>query len=139
MSGSVADPGAITPIASRSGSTEAGRRAAAVDDPRPLVLDNAVPPLLGNDDTPTYDPGADLRWLLLRPWVLFGRLIQVIAQLGWLALGLAIQANSRDSRVQKRLARRILTTLANLGPCFIKVGQALSTRPDLVQIGRAHV
>jgi len=35
--------------------------------------------------------------------------------------------------VQQRLGQRIFTTLTNLGPCFIKVGQALSTRPDLVR------
>jgi predicted unusual protein kinase regulating ubiquinone biosynthesis (AarF/ABC1/UbiB family) len=57
----------------------------------------------------------------------------VIGQLGWLALGLAVQGNSRDPKVQHQLARRILTTLTGLGPCFIKVGQALSTRPDLVR------
>ena len=48
-------------------------------------------------------------------------------------LGLAVQGNSRDPKVQQQLARRILTTLSGLGPCFIKVGQALSTRPDLVR------
>jgi predicted unusual protein kinase regulating ubiquinone biosynthesis (AarF/ABC1/UbiB family) len=39
----------------------------------------------------------------------------------------------REQRVQRRLAQRILTSLSSLGPCFIKVGQALSTRPDLVR------
>ena len=50
-----------------------------------------------------------------------------------LVIVLAIQGNSDDAAVQQRLARRILTTLSDLGPCFIKVGQALSTRPDLVR------
>jgi len=44
-----------------------------------------------------------------------------------------VQGNSSDAAVQQRLAGRILRTLTNLGPCFIKVGQALSTRPDLVR------
>ena len=104
-----------------------------------------------------YNPGADLRWLLLRPWLLLSRLTVVLWQLLSLALVLVVQGNSRDPKVQKRLGQRIFTTLTNLGPCFIKVGQALSTRPDLVrrdwldqltqlqdnlpafQIGRAHV
>jgi predicted unusual protein kinase regulating ubiquinone biosynthesis (AarF/ABC1/UbiB family) len=71
--------------------------------------------------------------LLPRPWIWIQRLLQVGWQLGWLAVTVAAQANSSDPEVQKRLARRILTTLSNLGPCFIKVGQALSTRPDLVR------
>jgi predicted unusual protein kinase regulating ubiquinone biosynthesis (AarF/ABC1/UbiB family) len=61
------------------------------------------------------------------------RLLVVTWQIGWLALTLATQSNSRDAAVQQRLARRILSTLSELGPCFIKVGQALSTRPDLVR------
>ena len=82
---------------------------------------------------PRYDPGADLRWLLLRPWLLLSRLTVVLWQLLSLALVLVVQGNSRDPKVQKRLGQRIFTTLTNLGPCFIKVGQALSTRPDLVR------
>jgi predicted unusual protein kinase regulating ubiquinone biosynthesis (AarF/ABC1/UbiB family) len=82
---------------------------------------------------PRYDPGRDLRWLLLRPWVLVSRLLVVLWQLGSLALVLVVQASSSDAAVQQRLGRRILTTLTELGPCFIKVGQALSTRPDLVR------
>ncbi|MFM7267699.1 MAG: ABC1 kinase family protein [Cyanobium sp.] len=84
-------------------------------------------------EPPRYDPAADFRWLILRPWIWVGRLLVVLAQLGGLTLTLATQASSPDPKVQLRVARRILGTLANLGPCFIKVGQALSTRPDLVK------
>ena len=80
-----------------------------------------------------YDPGRDLRWLLLRPWIAIPRLIHVLWSLGGLVLVLLLQGSSSDSAVQQRLARRILNTLTGLGPCFIKVGQALSTRPDLVR------
>lgn len=80
-----------------------------------------------------YDPAADLRWLLLRPWLLISRLVVVLSQLVSLAVVLLLQADSPDPKVQQRLGQRIFTTLTNLGPCFIKVGQALSTRPDLVR------
>ena len=82
---------------------------------------------------PRYDPSADFRWLLLRPWIWISRLLVVVWQLGGLAITLASQSSSPDPKVQRRLAQRILTTLSTLGPCFIKVGQALSTRPDLVK------
>ncbi|MFO7628045.1 MAG: AarF/ABC1/UbiB kinase family protein [Prochlorococcaceae cyanobacterium] len=84
-------------------------------------------------DLPGYDPAADLRWLLARPWLLLARLLVVLQRLGGLALALATQANSSNPGVQKQLAIKIRSTLAELGPCFIKVGQALSTRPDLVR------
>ncbi|MFM8605190.1 MAG: ABC1 kinase family protein [Cyanobium sp.] len=94
----------------------------------------SVPPRAAVLVDPTYQGlAADLRWLLLRPWIWITRLLVVGWQLGWLAITLAAQANSPDPKVQQRLARRILTTLSELGPCFIKVGQALSTRPDLVR------
>ena len=81
----------------------------------------------------TYDPGRDLRWLLLRPWQLVGRLVVVLSSLLSLALVLVFKANNPDPKVQQRLGQKIFTTLTGLGPCFIKVGQALSTRPDLVR------
>ncbi|MFN9621489.1 MAG: ABC1 kinase family protein [Cyanobacteriota bacterium] len=80
-----------------------------------------------------YAPDRHLRWLLLRPWILVGRLIVVVFTLGRLAIEIVAQGNSGNPKVQQRLARRILTSLTDLGPCFIKVGQALSTRPDLVR------
>lgn len=80
-----------------------------------------------------YEPDRHLRWLLLRPWILLSRLLVVVFTLGSLAIDIVAQGNSSDAKVQKRLARRILNSLTSLGPCFIKVGQALSTRPDLVR------
>ena len=63
---------------------------------------------------------------------LLGRLLVVLWQLGRLSLTLLTQGSSKDPQVQKRLGALLLITLTNLGPCFIKLGQALSTRPDLV-------
>lgn len=82
---------------------------------------------------PAYDPRADRRWLLGRPWLFLSRLSSVLWQLISLALTLVVHAGSGDQAVQQRLGKRILATLTSLGPCFIKVGQALSTRPDLVR------
>ena len=65
--------------------------------------------------------------------MLIGRLLVILWQLSSLTLVLLLQGGSRDSAVQRRLGERIFTTLTDLGPCFIKLGQALSTRPDLVR------
>jgi len=88
---------------------------------------------LSDVSSPAYNPRADLQWLLVRPWIWIPRLITVFWRLTSLVIVLVIQGNSEEAAVQQRLARRILTTLSDLGPCFIKVGQALSTRPDLVR------
>ncbi|MEB3271469.1 MAG: AarF/ABC1/UbiB kinase family protein [Synechococcus sp.] len=93
---------------------------------------DAAPPAR-QDPAPRYDPEGDRRWLLARPWIWIPRLLLILWTLGSLAVQLAAQGNSREQKVQKRLAQRILTSLTRLGPCFIKVGQALSTRPDLVR------
>ncbi|WP_114991544.1 AarF/ABC1/UbiB kinase family protein [Synechococcus sp. UW179A] len=84
-------------------------------------------------DSLRYNPGRDVRWLLLRPWIGIPRLIQIFWALLGLMLSLLLRGGSNDPRVQRNLARTLLRTLTNLGPCFIKVGQALSTRPDLIR------
>ena len=84
-------------------------------------------------DSLRYNPGRDVRWLLLRPWIGIPRLIQIFWALLGLVLSLLLRGSSSDPRVQRNLARTLLRTLTNLGPCFIKVGQALSTRPDLIR------
>ena len=80
-----------------------------------------------------YAPGKDARWLLLRPWIYLPRVFQIIWALTGLVVSLLVRGRSKDSEVQRKLARTLLRTLTNLGPCFIKVGQALSTRPDLIR------
>ena len=111
---------------------------AALPTSAPAVADAApstplTPPVDPAGAAPRYDPDADLRWLIVRPWIWISRLTEVISRLGWLAITLVAQSSSPDPRVQQKLARSILSTLSALGPCFIKVGQALSTRPDLVK------
>jgi predicted unusual protein kinase regulating ubiquinone biosynthesis (AarF/ABC1/UbiB family) len=59
--------------------------------------------------------------------------VVVLWQLGRLSLTLLSQGGSEDQEVQRRLGALLLKTLTDLGPCFIKLGQALSTRPDLVR------
>ena len=63
-----------------------------------------------------YNPGRDFRWLLLRPWVLIPRLLQVLWTLGGLVLVLLLRGGSKSADVQLKLARVILNTLTGLGP-----------------------
>ncbi len=59
----------------------------------------------------------------------FGELVQ---RTGWGAqLGIGKRDESNDERAISR-AERIRLTLTDLGPSFVKLGQIVSTRPDLV-------
>ncbi|WP_320668032.1 AarF/ABC1/UbiB kinase family protein [Prochlorococcus sp. MIT 1307] len=80
-----------------------------------------------------YDPERDLAWLLVRPWIWIPRIFEIITSLSILTIRMLLQGSSNNEKVHQSLARNLLETLTNLGPCFIKVGQALSTRPDLVR------
>ena len=48
-------------------------------------------------------------------------------------LRILFQGNSKNKNVQKNLSKYLFDVITDLGPCFIKLGQALSTRPDLVR------
>jgi len=80
-----------------------------------------------------YDFKRDLIWLISRPWILVPRFIQIVGAISLLLARLIFQGSSNDNQTQKDLAKFLLKTLIGLGPCFIKVGQALSTRPDLIR------
>ncbi len=80
-----------------------------------------------------YDFKRDLNWLISRPWILVPRFFQIVGSISLLLTRLIFQGSSNDEITQKSLAKFLLKTLISLGPCFIKVGQALSTRPDLIR------
>ena len=80
-----------------------------------------------------YSPKKDLIWLLLRPWILIPRVLYIFLTLIFLFLRILFQGNSKNKNVQKNLSIYLFDVITNLGPCFIKLGQALSTRPDLVR------
>lgn len=81
-----------------------------------------------------YDARTIAQYYRRRPWLGFWRSCRVVFSFLGFFLGLKWdswqhQAGSHHPQRAEQL-RRILT---NLGPTFIKVGQALSTRPDLVR------
>ena len=80
-----------------------------------------------------YTPNKNLIWLLLRPWILFPRVIYILLTIFFFLLRLLFQGSSKDKNVQKNLSIYLFNVITDLGPCFIKLGQALSTRPDLVR------
>ncbi len=80
-----------------------------------------------------YRPNKNLIWLLLRPWILFPRIIYILLTIIFFILRLLVQGSSKNKNVQKDLSKYLFNVITDLGPCYIKLGQALSTRPDLVR------
>jgi predicted unusual protein kinase regulating ubiquinone biosynthesis (AarF/ABC1/UbiB family) len=83
----------------------------------------------------TYDPAAISRLYAGHPQRLLRRLWQTLVPIGLYLLGVAGDwftgrlANPRHVRTRARECAELLT---ELGPAFIKAGQALSTRPDII-------
>jgi len=80
-----------------------------------------------------YSAKVDLIWLILRPWIFIPRVLYILLTFIFLLLRILFQGNSKNKNVQKNLSKYLFNVITDLGPCFIKLGQALSTRPDLVR------
>ncbi len=85
------------------------------------------------EDILVYDPEAIAAFYKRRPFQILFRLISIF----WLAAGYAMgllwdKLTSRQKVNEKKRAEGLRVMLTKLGPAYIKVGQALSTRPDLV-------
>ena len=80
-----------------------------------------------------YSAKDDLIWLMLRPWIFIPRVLYILLTFIFLFLRILFQGNSKNKNVQKNLSKYLFDVITDLGPCFIKLGQALSTRPDLVR------
>lgn len=94
-------------------------------------VENSVAPRPG--EFTSYDPEAIEGYYGRRPLMLARRLIRVLWPFVLFYLGLLLDRLSGKSPAkQKRRAAQLREILTSLGPAYIKVGQALSTRPDLV-------
>ena len=80
-----------------------------------------------------YSPKKDLIWIILRPWILIPIILYILNTILFFIVRLLFQGGSENETVQRNLSKYLLNVITNLGPCYIKVGQALSTRPDLIR------
>ncbi|TVP57483.1 MAG: AarF/ABC1/UbiB kinase family protein [Nodularia sp. (in: Bacteria)] len=81
-----------------------------------------------------YNSDAIARHYRYRPWLAWGRILQVIWSFAVFILSL--KWDEWQDKVEQNKGKRatqLREILTRLGPTFIKVGQALSTRPDLVR------
>ena len=82
-----------------------------------------------------YDPAAITRIYAGHPQRLIRRLWQTLVPISLLLLGIGsdwVLGLLRTPERARRRARECAELLVDLGPAFIKAGQALSTRPDIV-------
>ncbi|MFM8936525.1 MAG: ABC1 kinase family protein, partial [Vulcanococcus sp.] len=82
-----------------------------------------------------YDPAAITRIYAGHPGRLLRRISQTLVPIGLYLLGVGLDwltQRLRDPDCARARAREAADLVASLGPAFIKAGQALSTRPDIV-------
>ncbi|NET48072.1 MAG: AarF/ABC1/UbiB kinase family protein [Merismopedia sp. SIO2A8] len=80
-----------------------------------------------------YDPDAIATHYSHRPFQVLGRMIQIFWPM--VVFTLSLFWDKQTGQLEKNQAKRavqIRELITRLGPAYIKVGQALSTRPDLV-------
>ena len=81
-----------------------------------------------------YDADAIARYYRRRPWKVIWRAVTVFWVAASFVLGwLGDELFDRAGRNSSKRAEQLRDVLTHLGPTFIKVGQALSTRPDLIR------
>jgi len=80
-----------------------------------------------------YDPEAIHAYYSKRPIQVLGRLINIIFPFGVFIVSTWLdKLRGKSVKNQQRRAIQLRNILTKLGPTYIKIGQALSTRPDLV-------
>lgn len=83
---------------------------------------------------PRYDADAIAQKYRQSPFLLIQRVLTIVWVLGGFFLRLKIdQWRGTAEKNKYKRARELRELLTKLGPTYIKVGQALSTRPDLVR------
>ena len=100
------------------------------------TLDNYADTELAYDEPNAgwrYNPETNNARYRRRPFAVFARFIAIVFPFASFALG-AWWDNFTGNSItkQKKRARQLIRILTDLGPAYIKIGQALSTRPDVV-------
>lgn len=81
-----------------------------------------------------YDPQAIASYYKFRPWQSLYRIVTLIgAFLGFIFSLKSDQFRNQVEQNRPKRATELRELLTHLGPTYIKVGQALSTRPDLIR------
>jgi predicted unusual protein kinase regulating ubiquinone biosynthesis (AarF/ABC1/UbiB family) len=81
-----------------------------------------------------YDPQAIASYYHRRPWLVIWRALTVVWLFAGFLIGLLLDRSVGNTEVNKyQRAEQLREILTQLGPTYIKVGQSLSTRPDLVR------
>lgn len=81
-----------------------------------------------------YDATAVEEFFGAKPFAVLGRLLKVLTGVSKCAL----LAFNKDPESQRCLARRVREVFTELGPTYIKLGQALSVRPDVLNEAFLH-
>lgn len=101
-----------------------------VVEERPI---HPVNPSVVEPETIRYDPLEIAEYFRHRPLEVLGRILKVVFPIISFAFGLWWdRQRNRAVENQRRRAIQLRELLTRLGPAYIKIGQALSTRPDLV-------
>ena len=101
-----------------------------------LLLSIATPAeeVYGDDALPTrYDRRAIGRYYSRRPYERAARTFTILSRFGrWAAAYYADVWTGAEAANERRRAREIVKIVGDLGPAFIKIGQAISMRPDIL-------
>lgn len=95
--------------------------------------DRQTPHVQSLEDFLIYDPDAIARYYSSRPLQILFRLVELV----WTFLGFGLgvlwdRQTGNQAQNESKRAVQLREVLTKLGPAYIKIGQALSTRPDLV-------
>ena len=81
-----------------------------------------------------YSPEALVKYFRFRPWLVWGRILTIIWYFSGFIVGMKTDEwFGKAEQNQPKRATQLRRIITRLGPTFIKVGQALSTRPDLIR------
>lgn len=99
-----------------------------------MSRDRTVDNHRNSDRKQSYNAETIAKYYRSRPWLAIGRELNIIWSFSIFLLHLGWDLLFRLSEKNKyKRANELREILTRLGPTFIKVGQALSTRPDLIK------